>query len=130
MHTAHAGMKRSAQPPQAPPKVTIIEVTYQCDHTPPGATPQGRHQNKSQQHAATKSQLESRGHQVDYCVLALGRMGTIHLETRRTAAALGIKQPTALLQKLHTHAVKALHTIVQTRRRLERQRGREQQRPP
>jgi hypothetical protein len=57
-------------------------------------------------------------------------MGTVYLETKRTAAALGIAQPQQLLQRLHTHAVEALHSIFTARRRLERLRGQEQQRPP
>ena len=67
--------------------------------------------------------LVAKGHQVDYWVLALGRMGTIHLEIKTTAKKLGIPQPKTLLLRLHTHAVNALHTIVQARRRLERLRA-------
>jgi len=74
-----AGTKRSA--PAAvlgPQKVTIVEVTVQSDHTAPGATPHGRAQPKSQQHAATQAALEARGHTVDYHVIAIGRMGTVY----------------------------------------------------
>ena len=68
--------------------------------------------------------LVAKGHQVDYWVLALGHMGTMHLEIKTTAKELGgITQPKTLLLKLHAHAVNALHTIVQARRRLERLRA-------
>jgi hypothetical protein len=91
MRTAGAGKKRSAAPPQARPRVTIVEVTYQCDHIPPGVMPQGRHQVKSQLHATTTAQLEARGHQVDYQAGAsAGTHGTIHLEIKKATEVLGI----------------------------------------
>jgi hypothetical protein len=131
-HTQPAGRgrKRSAAPMQHAARITIIELTCQCDHTAPGATPHGREQPKERQHAATQAALEARGHTVDYYVVALGRMGTIYKATKTTVAALGIAQPQPLLQKLHVHTVQSLHTIVQARRRLERVRVPEQQRPP
>jgi hypothetical protein len=99
----------------------------------------GQAAGQSQQHANTKAQLETRGHQVDSQTWRWDVWGTIHLEIKGTVTALGITQPRGLLLKIHIHTVEALHTIVQARRCLEkaasprlpgRLRGHEQQWPP
>jgi hypothetical protein len=121
--------KRTRHAPAGQLQVTIVELTYHSDHDAPGK-PSQRDQDKGQQHAATKAELEKRGFLVDYQVWGLGRMGVIYQGQREAARQLGIEQPQRTLQKLHVHAVKALHQMVKTRRQLERRRGEEQLQPP
>ena len=94
----------------------IVEIGY---------TSEGRYHEKlaekQEQHAQLLMLLESQGYQVVTNTIVLGSSGGIFKSTTEALENLGIEfnRRRKLLQRLHIHGIKWLHTIVKKRRLLE-----------
>jgi hypothetical protein len=102
-------------------KIWIMELKF-CSDT----RPEDQLLKAQQQHAELISLLMEQGYNksnIQLIPILIGVSGTIYTQhTLDALQLLGISQPAArkCCSKLHTEAIRSLHSIVQTRRSLER----------
>ncbi len=99
------------------PTVHIVEVGHTADRLHAE-----KHAEKAAQHQPLVSHLQAHGWCTQCHVVTLGVGGTVCAPLIKTLGRLGVDAPqaTATLHWLHERAARMLHTLVNTRRELER----------
>ena len=106
-------------------KVRIIEVGYiQCNILHGDKVPRFQHKAKIEQHKKLHDALRNAGYQCDIIPIVLGSTGGIFDSNLSGMRQLGISHERSLIliRKLSEHAADYMQSIIDLRRRLERER--------